>query len=86
MSVTAWPAVRERIMITMRNYALLLAGVCLVSAPVGAAEPGGSPAAIVAAQDVAAKERKEIKVTEKVLKTLVAVRPRPWSSTRARSG
>ena len=55
----------------MRNYVLLLAGVCLLSAPVGAAEPAGSPATITAAQDAKPKERKEIKVTEKVLKTYV---------------
>jgi hypothetical protein len=60
----------------MRNYALLLAGVCLLSSPVGAAAIDVSAQAAQTAKPAppAAKpsaERKEVKVTEKVLKTYV---------------
>jgi hypothetical protein len=65
----------ERITIAMRNYVLLLAGVCLLSTPIAASEPQASPAAAAAqdakAKDAKPKERKEVKVTDKVLKTYV---------------
>ena len=67
----------------MRNYALLLAGVCLLSSPVVTAASGDAvnqtpqtakptpPPAKPGAQPETAKERKEIKVPETVLKTYV---------------
>ena len=68
----------------MRKYALLLAGVCLLhtsalaaiasAAPVGQAAGATKPAppkVVPPAQDAKPQERKEIKVTEKVLKTYV---------------
>src|SRR5687767_13728735 len=53
----------------MRNSALLLAGVCLLNSAVAAnqAQPPAQPAAEVAKP----AERKEVKVTEKVLQTYV---------------
>ena len=54
----------------MPNYALVLAGVCLLSAPAGSAGPHRSPA-IVAAQDAKAAPRKEVTISPKVLTAYV---------------
>ena len=50
----------------MRSRVWLLAGLCLLSTP-----PVGFAAQDAKAQDAKPKERKEIKVTDKVLKTYV---------------
>ena len=50
----------------MRSRVWLLAGLCLLSTP-----PFGFAAQDAKAQDAKPKERKEIKVTDKVLKTYV---------------
>lgn len=54
----------------MRKYALVLAGLCLVSAPV-AASPQTGGATQTAAQNAQPQERKEITVPEEILKTYV---------------
>ena len=55
----------------MRNSVLLLAGLCVLSSPLAATPSQNPPAATKPAQPPAAAERKEIKVSEKVLKTYV---------------
>ena len=52
----------------MRNYALLLAGFCLLNVPLSAAQ---QPPAKPAAEAPKVAERKEVKVTEKVLTSYV---------------
>ena len=54
----------------MPNYALVLAGVCLLSAPAGAVAPH-RPAFAIAAQDAKAAPRKEAKISPKVLTAYV---------------
>ena len=60
----------------MRNYVLLLAGLCLIHPALARAQGGATtkpqpPAAAAAKPAEPPKERKEIKLTEKVLQTFV---------------